>query len=305
MIEYLEQLVEEKKYEEALKEAERVLPYLKDPVQILAAHTATVISHCRLGQERAAVVTGNIAANIASDLAAWDAYGTVILYMANAYSRLGLYNEAIARVYDYLSKIGTYDRALEHEAIARFNLGTWLLLLNRPQEAISSLKAALAATQRTPDEQRFAHGIRQALIEAYLRVNQLEEVPRLLAQCDHFLRVHPDTQMSVESRVFHVKLRSQFALVTNRLKRAETLAVQGLLVAWGTEHEYWFHKVLSSVAQLRQVSRVALGHAIAARCCAIRDNRPDLEAEANELIHYLSAAHPKTERLVEEYYLSR
>lgn len=287
MIEYLEQLVEEGRHREVLAEAERLIPLLIDPQDILTTHIRVVVAHCCLGQWREALASGAVAINLAEEQSNWDAYGMVTLYVGNAYSRLGQYDEAIAYMYQYLTSLGKYGKAAAHEAIAWFNLGTWLLLLRRPDEAIKCLWDALAAAERTKNH-RSAHGVRQALVEAHLQVGMLQPVPRLLAKSGHYLRMHEGTQSITNSHIFHLKLRSQHALVTNRLRRAEILAVRGLELGLGTEHEFWFHRLLSNVSQNQNDVMTALDHAHAARCCGIRENRPDLEAEANAMISALS-----------------
>lgn len=303
MIEYLEQLVEEKKYREALALAEQLIKQVEDPHQVVRIYAARVVSHCRLGEEQAALAGGDFAMGLAKELGDWDSFGMVTLWVGVAYSRLGQLNEAVTKMYDYLGSLHLYTKAAEHEALARFNLGTWLVALNQPLEATKALSEALATALRA-NNHRYAHGVRQALIDAHLRAGVYERVPRLLSECGHYLRNQPSMHMGTQSWVFHMKMRAEYALATGRTARAQALSVRGLQrIAGEPVYEFHFHILLARVGERDGISERAFGHTLAARSCAVVGKRPDLEVEASELLLRLGQTMPTGIEAVDRYYM--
>lgn len=304
MIDYLEQLVEERKFREALALAERLLSEAKDSKDALRIHAARVVAHCRLSDFQAALAGGDFAMKLAEDLDDWDAYGVVALFVGVAYSKLGQLSEAITRISAYLANLHRYTKALAHEYNAWYNLGILQLELNRPVEATRALSNALTCALRNPDP-KYAHGVRQSLIDAYLRAGSYEPIPRLLAQCGRYLRNNPDVPMHKMSRANHMQLRSEYALATGRVERARSLAAHALAdVAGEPAHEYLFHMVLAKAAARQGMPAEALGHGLAARSCAILSRRPDLEREAGDFLHELTQTYPSAIETVDKHYIS-
>jgi len=301
MIEYLEQLVEEKKYREALDLAERLIKQVEDPHQVVRIYAARVVSHCRLGEFSEALPGGDFALHLARELGDWDSFGMLALYVGVAYSRLGQLNEAVTRMYDYLAGLGNYRKAAEFEYNAWYNLGTFQVMLNKPVDAAKALANALKAALRN-GEHRYAHGVRQALVDAYLRAEMYESVPRLLVQCGHYLRKHPELPLYNMSLANHIQLRGEYALVTGRATRAKALASRALSKLRGEPYECLPHLVLAKVAQRNGVYQEALGHALAARTCALVGRRTDFEQMASDLLYELTRAYPGAIEMVDQYY---
>ncbi|HWI50593.1 MAG TPA: hypothetical protein VNT01_00450 [Symbiobacteriaceae bacterium] len=304
MIEYLEQLVEAGKSREALKVAEMLLS--RDGTSsrdLLVINSAQVVSHCRLEEWEEALVAGDVTMKLAKESGEWDIFGIVSIHVAVAYSRLRQYEDAISRIYEYLSGLPNYTKSETYEALAWYNLGLFLSVLDKHEDAATALCCALAAAMRAGND-RYAHGIRQALIEAYLRSGDLLAVVRLLAQSAHYLRRNPRAHMWHDSWAFHMKLRAEFALATGRSVRAGAVAVRALEKTIGEpEHECRFHLILAKVASGNHRSVDALGHALAARSCAVRSARRDLEAEATDMVYELSVKFPDAAASVDSHYL--
>lgn len=290
MIEYLEQLVEEKKYREALKEAERLLQSTTDPREIVWIQVAQVTSHCLLGEVDVSLAGGEAAIKMAESLGEWDAYGILSLYVGVAYARLGQQMETAERMYDFLGKLHLYEKALKYEYNAWYNLGIAQFLEGHADEGTRALTNALKAAHGR-GEHRYAHGVRQSLINASLQAGLVENVPRLLAQCAAYLRRFPVMPDHLLSWAYHVKMRGEHALATGRLARARMLLSRALLRVEGEPSlEFLFHILLAKVARQMGNCKVALDHGLAARTCAVLCHRPDLESEAALLLDELSDA---------------
>lgn len=304
MIDYLEQLVEEKKYREAVDLAEKLLKDADNPHDIVRIHVARVMSHCFLGEEQAALAGGEFAMGLAKEIGAWDDYGMMAQFVGVAYARLGQFSESISRMYDYLGNLHLYAKAKHYEYNAWYNVGNAQVALNQHQAAITSLSNALKAALRI-GEQRYAHGVRQSLIDVYLRLGIHEPIPRLLAQCAHYLRHNDSFSRDKKSWAYHIKLHGEYALATSRIKRASLLAAKGLVGVEGIpKFEFLFHMVLAQAASTKGEPVEALEHALAARTCAVLSRRSDLEAEASDLVYRYAKDHPEALGAVDKHYKS-
>ncbi|HYG58827.1 MAG TPA: hypothetical protein VD902_12285 [Symbiobacteriaceae bacterium] len=304
MIEYLEQLVEEKKYREALKEAERLLRITKDPHEIVWIHVARVMSHCSLGEEKYSLAGGDAAIQMAERLGEWDAYGLLTLYVGVAYARLGQQVETARRMYDFLGKRHLYRNALKYEYNAWYNLGIANFVEGESQLGTQALINALKAAEGH-GEHRHAHGVRQSLIKASLEAGLLEPIPRLLAECATYLRRNPDMPGYFRSWAYHVKMRGEHALATGRPVRARMLLAKALSGVKGQPAlEFLFHALLSRIADHLDNAEWALGHALAARTCAVLSHRSDLESEAALLVDELTLRRIPVPRDLDVWYMN-
>ncbi|HYF91693.1 MAG TPA: hypothetical protein VD969_05575 [Symbiobacteriaceae bacterium] len=302
MIEYLERLVEEEKYREALDVAERLIGQVEDPREIVRIHAARVVSHCLLGEEQAALASGEFAIGLAQNLEDWDSYGTMTLYVGVAYARLGQLPEVVSRMYEFLAKAHLYQTASEYEYNAWYNLGYAQIALNEPNAATVSLSNALKAAERS-GEHRYAHGVRQSLVDAYLRAGLFKPIPRLLAECAAYLRQHPELSMHKMSWANHIRLRCEYALATGRLDRARVLATRALQAVQGEpDHRFLFHVVLAKTASRMDLPEEAIGHGLAARTCAVVCRRPDWEKESTDLLIEMIHRYPDAISSVDQYH---
>jgi tetratricopeptide (TPR) repeat protein len=306
MIDVLEQLLTDGKYREALKLAEQILSDgVESPADLLAVQNALLVAHYRLQEWTETLVPGDMALSLAQETGNWDAFGTAAIFVSAAYARLGQYETAISRTYEYLAHVGMYRAAARHEGRAWYNLGTHLLKLGRPTEAATAFSKSLAAEERQGDH-RNAHGARHALIEASLKAQDLKPIPLLLARSSTYLRHHPEALMIRDSWAYHKKLRAEFALATGRPGRAIAVALSGLSQNGDAlHHACRFHIILAHAARQRGIPWEAVGHAMAAQACARESGRPDVEAEAGAVLLEMSLAYPDALQTVDQYYLTQ
>lgn len=304
MIEYLEKLVEDREYQKALAYAEELmLKSDQTAMELLAINTAILVCRCRLDEFYGALVPGQFCVKLARDLEAWDYYGMACSFLGVAYSRLRQFESAITSLWDYIEKIPYYKDALRFEVRTWYNLGIIYTAVGDRWNSSQALSRALEAASRSGNE-REAHGIRQALIQARIESNQLELIPVLLAKCLHYLRSQPEGLDIRESRLWHFKLRAEFALATNRLGRATAVATRVLNQC--EDHslfQFYFHMLLARIAQRSGNAIEALGHCLAARIHAVRCRRFDLESTAVEFIYDVTQAEPIDLHDVDAHYL--
>lgn len=293
MVEYLESLVEHEKYREALVEAERVLETGDITARDLAiAHCVMAVSRYHLDQFHGAITAGHIGIELAAQNDEWDWYGRTVLDMGTAYYCLGQWDEACSAWFDYLAHLPQYQRALRYEANVWYNLANvYNQTDDTPQATEALLKAIRAAKAR--GQHRAEHGFRHALIEVHMKAGNHTAIPALLAKCLHYLRHNPGVHMHKDSWLWHLKLRSEYALKTNRVSRAKLVAVRGVMESESNSaHAHNFHMILARLALAKQDASLGLGHYLAARMSAAECGRADLEAVVLDAIHGLTAKNP-------------
>lgn len=290
MIELLQALVEEERFAEASRLATKIMAQNhQNPEEMVVLYRLVLNIRANLGELQGAVSAGAVAVDMAAAYGLWDVYGAACVDLAAAYGRLGHHSEAATSIYRYLEHLNLYHSAKEHEALAWFNLGKHHTMEGRTSQATEAYHNALLAADRLKDG-RTAHGIRQALLDAYLKALDLTHVPRLLVKCAHYIRRFPDAPYVDHSRLYHVKLRARYALLTGRLSRAKTLALYGIILAReDARHLYDFHLILSEVFRGNELTDLAIDHAFAGRAYAVILRRADFEAGADRLILELTS----------------
>lgn len=291
MIEYLEKLVEEKKYAEAIDLSERLIKQGDNtPKELLAISTAQLLARMRADDFEGATSSGLTAVSLARELLAWDDFGFAAGNLGVAHSRLGNSEAAMQWWFEFLAHLPKYRAALRHEAMVWYNLGT-LHVDRDPQHAASFMRKAVDSAKQHGDD-RYAHGIRQALIQLHMRTRDWSKVPPLLAQCAHYLRHNPGVPLYNKSRLFHLQLRAEFALNTGRPLRALLVAVQGVSQAEGMElNAYLLHMLIARILLPTQVG-AAVAHALAARQSAVAGHLSGLAREASDFMYQTLDAHP-------------
>lgn len=293
MIEYLEQLVAKKQYIDALSFAERLLMESESSVDdMLRIHECLQISRLRTGEHMGSLVSGALVLKLATDLEDWDKFGVACLNFSAASIYLGKYQDAISHLFDYLTNIQKLGPAREHEWKIWYNLGIAYGQLGRGEEACDALLRALEIV-KSALQSRNVHSVRHALIGAYIVAGDYGPVPCILAQCAKYLRSSTGEDI-FESRLWHLVLRTQFAVRTGRYHRAYCVARRGLQVAEGrAEFVHRFHLLIARVLLAKESPKESLRHALTARVYAIQIKRYDLESEASEFMYDIAKKNPE------------
>lgn len=301
MIEYLEQLKKEKQWIVLVDYAERLIRNKgNSPYDLMRINSLLTFARLYLGEYRGAVTSGELAIAAALDLEDWDDYGTTCLNVGVALERVGEYQNAANYILKFLERVSYYQEASLYESIAWYNLGQVYQKLGLIQQSASAMEKALQVAVRLGNK-RDAHGIRQALTTTYLGTGQLERIPRLLAKCSTYLSRYPEKS----SKLWHLKLRTEYALRTGRYLRARLIALRGLIEAANSPvHQFEFQMLLALIAQNQNDVVEAFGHASAARKYAVALARVDYETEATQFIYQIVSADPSVPQDATRYYVN-
>lgn len=301
MIEYLEKLVEEERWPEARRYAEQLLISRDNtPRGLLLIYYALLTGDVYATRYEAAIPSGQIAISLALELAEWDYYGIACITIGAAYYNLNQEEQALDWWLKFFVGLPQYKRAAEREALIWYNIGLAYIKVGKTGEASNALLRGIDSATLVGNE-RFAHGIRQALVDVYLNDNKLSRIPLLLAQCGTYLRGHPDHG----SWLSHQRLRAMHALKTQRLSRARALALNGLNTAEQyPTNQCEFHLVLALVAKETHSAVETLGHALAAQALAIMCQHQPLASEATQIIYEVVRNQGDVVERTNAYYLS-
>lgn len=293
VIQYLEKLVEDKQYEQALDLAERLM---LDPEngagELLRLNKAIMLARLGVNEFYGASVSGQVAAKLAEELGEWDIHGEACLNTAVAYFNMRQFSEAKACLYKYLGRIACYRDVLFMEPVAWYNLGLVYHKLGDLEEAAKVLLKGLeVALQRGAS--RMAHGLRHALIEIHLRQGDLRAIPQLLTTClIYILRNNNAADMAL-SRLYHFELRAAYAIATGRLHRAHAIATRGIRLSAGQpEHLFNMHMILAKVFGLQGDMPNSCSQLLTARVVAVQGKRYDLEHVATEHLYHVITESP-------------
>jgi tetratricopeptide (TPR) repeat protein len=277
-VDYLESLISEGAFAKALAYAEHLLNNQdNDSRGLLIINHSIMYARHHFGDFEGAVASGEFAAKLAKEIGEWDYHGTACLTLGASYDRLRQVDKAMVCWYQFIEHLSYYSSAAK-EAGAWYNLGTGHKNVGENGKATTAFERGLRAATRLGNE-RFAHGIRQALIETQIASNNTGNVPKLLSQCAFYLRHNKDAHMGRESHLFHLKLRAEYALATKRFGRATAVALRGLGESDGLfKMQAYFHLLLSQIAYASKGNIFALGHIQAARNLSILCKRFDLES---------------------------
>jgi tetratricopeptide (TPR) repeat protein len=303
MIEYLEKLLDDKEYGKALAYAEELLRNENSSEEMAAIYSAVLDGRVHLTDYSGAVVAGEIAVRLAREAHAWDYFGAACMNLGAAYYYLRDWEQAINAWTDFLTGLASYQKASAFEATVRYNLGLAQAAIGNVAEACHNMEQAIAAANRLGNE-GFAHGIRLALVGSLLKAGDLNSIPRLLAQCEHFIRSQYSDSHVRDSGLWHMSLRIEYTFTTGRLDKARRLALRAVFHPVGrSDHQFSFHMMLARVARRRGVAIEALGHSLAARIHAERCHRHDLLTEADEFITEVSDGPVSLMQTLDEYLL--
>jgi tetratricopeptide (TPR) repeat protein len=303
-VDYLERLISERAFEKALAYAEHLLNNQdNDSRGLLIINHSIMYARHHFGDFEGAIASGELAAKLAKEIGEWDYHGTACLTLGASYDRLRQVHKAMVWWYQFLECSAYYSA--RKEALAWFNLGTGHKFLREHEKAIVAFERGLHAATKMGND-RFAHGIRQALIETHIAYQNTAEVPKLLANCAFYLRHNPNAHMGRESHLFHLKLRAEYALATKRFGRATAVALRGLRASDGLfEMQAYFHFLLSQIAYASKGNIHALGHVQAARNFSIMCKRSDLESIYTTQLHTILRNNPGIIRDANSYYFSQ
>lgn len=279
---YLEQLLEEKKWEEALRAALQLLPRqdntLEDIAWINHAISAGRIYHQKdyLGGSAAATIALRLAER--EGLHALRGKVLVDLSMASAYTRQ--YNNTLRYSQDILQMLDWFgeDRPW-FEAVAMHNIGFVRRKQGNFDMAIWAFEKAAQLYQlgQRPDLSLIILGL---LLRCYVEAHNLEPVPALLRQVRRLIRKH---NFARPYRYHYLYYTALFRFSRQRFDRAADLALKAM-----PARELWDdipHQVHMLICQCLVglgEHKDALGHALAARMAAIETKRFDQEFVAVE-----------------------
>lgn len=294
MIQHLEHLIATKQYPQALQYVDQIWHREVSLWDMLSINAALAEARLGVGEAFGAQVAGELALSLAQELEAWDPFAKICVVLGVAYDRLGQFDKAIAIWYEYLAALPRYsEKARSLEATVWFNLGMRHARNREYDEALQALVRATQAAERIGDRRK-AHGIRQGLIGLYLKTGLIDLIPRLMAQCGHYLRHQWEAPDRDESLLYHRLLRIEFAIRTKRFDRALRLA-QKALSHITEQHIQQFHLYILIAEIYKQTGREVLAaqYLGRARFHAIRLARHDLEGEAAERLHQLAITKAK------------
>jgi len=289
VLEYLEKLMEERKWEEALSYAEQLLSQVEDdPKTLLRVNMALLISRQELGEFLGAQSIGQLCVKMANELEEWKLFHVSCHYLGLAHYRVGQPDLALATWFELLGHSSSATMDPELEALVRYNIGITYNQLGDLDQATKFFSSSLQVANRS-GLARLAHGVRHALLGAYIKHGIVQEVPRLLAQSLHYVHSIQDASDQVdETRLWHFLIRCQFAMATHRTARARLVAHRGLKESEGHPRlAIEFNMILARIARAIGDKEGAVGHALAARIAAIACRRYDLELAAAEFMYEL------------------
>lgn len=295
MIEYLEKLVAGKEWDRALALAEQLLLNPDNtPWDLMVIYTMVTEARYETGEFYGAQVAGQLAVKMSRELEAWDYYGHATLCLGVAYARLRQPEQAISTWYEYLAYVPHYTWALRHHVQVLFNIGVVAAQNDRREEALRTLQRA-AEVANASNAERWAHTIRHVLIDTYLRYQQLDQIPPLLAKCAHYLRHNPAVYDYTYSFLWHLIYRIRYALATHRPFRALKVARRGLQMAKDypqLQFQFQFHMLQARAYEQLNDTRTAMEEAVKARVAAMEARRFDLEYEVANYMYGLLSSNP-------------
>jgi tetratricopeptide (TPR) repeat protein len=293
MLDYLEQLIQEQKWEEALVIAEQLLLNQENTVEDqLRINLALITARAWLGEYSGVVLLGDHAARMAADLENWDAYLTFHHYLGFAYSVLNQWAEAKRAWLSYIDHLPVYGRDHPFEVTTWFHLGLAHVEESNLEAAVYHFLEARRVAERNGNGRQIL-GVSHALIHAYTKQGKFELVPRLLASTAHYLRNNPSAVDWDKARLSHFQVRASFALGTRRYVRARLIALRALSAPQvPLSYQYHMHMILATVAKNIGIPSQMVEHYLQARVLAIRTRRYDFEVEAAEALYLLVQSHP-------------
>lgn len=295
MLDYLEQLIKEQKWEEVLHVAEQLVQKSDNTVEdMVRISLALIIARAMIRENSGVVTLADHALEMAVDVGDWDAYLTICHFVAFAHLSL---NQVDRAKYYWISYIENKDKYVGYhlyEIVTWFNLGVTVAQLGDDAGAVYYYEQARKVTLARGMD-RHLLGINHALINAYTRLKQYDKVPRLLAQTLHYLRHNQLDDRFDPAKFFHFKVRAEFALATRRFRRARLVAERCLdMKDISQEHQYLVHMILAKISRETHEFDCMVRHLTSARIAAIRARRYDYELIAAEDLYDFIQSHPSS-----------
>jgi tetratricopeptide (TPR) repeat protein len=293
MLDYLEQLIKEQQWEEALILAERLLLDQDNRVEdLFRINMALVTARVSLGEYAGAILLGEHSLGMASDLQDWGAYLTLCHYIGVSYSCLNQWPAAREAWLNYINHLELYGQDHLFEVITWFHLGVAHEAQGDLEDAVRYHLKAREVAERCGTSRQVL-GVNHAIIHDYVKLGKFDLIPELLAKTAHYLRNHPEADEWGKAKIFNLQVRANFALQTRRYERARLVALRGLSLAVNEPlHQFAFHMILASVAQATGHTAQMINHYLAARVAAIRARRYDCEYGAAESLYKFMQAQP-------------
>jgi tetratricopeptide (TPR) repeat protein len=294
MLDYLEQLIHEQKWEEALVIAEQLVQKTDNTVEdMVRINLGLIVARAMIREHSGVVTLADHAAGMATDVGNWDAYLTICHFAAFAHLSLNQLAQAKHYWLSYIDHVSKFDGNHMYEMVTWFNLGVTVAQEGKDTESVYYYEQAKKVAQIRGTKRQLL-GVNHALINAYTRLRQYDKVPTLLAQTAHYLRNNSLSEDWYRARLFHFKVRAEFALATRRYLRARLVAGRCLQLATDhPEHRYFMHMILATVARDTQKHEELVRHLTSARISAIRARRYDFELTAAEGLYEFMQANPE------------
>lgn len=295
MLDYLEQLIKEQKWEEALVVAEHLLLNQGNTVDDqLRINLALIIARAYLGEYAGVILLGDHVARMAADLEQWESYLTLHHYLGFSHSVLDQWSEAKSAWLNYVECLERLGRSHTYEVMTWFHLGVVSEKENDLDSAIRYFHKARSVAERNRNSRQVL-GVNHALIAAYTKQGKFDAVPPLLASTARYLRHNPDAADWEKARLHHLQVRASFALTTKRFHRAKRIALRALVHADAAPtQQFQLHMILATVAKHVGISSDMVEHYLRARVAAIRARRYDFEVDAAESLYHFVQANPSS-----------
>jgi tetratricopeptide (TPR) repeat protein len=292
MLDYLEQLIQEQKWEEALVLAEQLLSTERFTVEEqLRINVALVIARASLEEHSGVILLGDHVARMATDLKNWEAYLTVHHYLGYAYGVLNQWADAKQVWLKFIDILPVYGSGHRFEVMTWYHLGIASLKENDVDSAITYYLRARAVAERNGNHRQIV-GMNHALIQAYIIQGKFDPVPSLLASAAHHIRSNREAKHWNAAWQWHLQIRASFALATKRYHRAKLIAIKALNSNLSHVHQFHMHMILASVARNQGTSNEMIKHLLCARVAAIRARRYDCEVEAADTLYQVVQVQP-------------
>ena len=287
MIEYLKQLTEEQRWGKVLSYAERLTKDSdRTANELVVIYCSVLRARLELGEYPGALAAGEVVTKLAPEIEDWESFGAACNNIGVVHMILKQYEQARHYFQEYLTNAHRFNQDPERTSNVWYNFALALKALGRATDAIEALTGALEHASMTGNHRR-VNALTLTLVDACLKAGEMKPIPRLLARSGRYFRSLPASS-TVESLLYHLTYRTEFALLTGRLFRTRALALRGLSLAVGRpRHEFSFHLLLAKAARASMWEAEALDHVWAARSCAIACQRPDLEADATAFLEEL------------------
>lgn len=293
MLDYLEQLIKEQKWEEALIIAEQLLANQENTVEDqLRINTALITARAWIGEYAGVVLLADHASRMAADQENWEVYLTIHHYLGLAYWVLNQWPEAKRVWLNFIEVLNAHHLNHLFEVVTWFHLGLASQNDNDFESAIRYFLQARSVAEKSGNGRRIL-GINHALIHAYTKQGKYDVVPALLAKSASYLRANRDVDDWESSRLWHLNVRANFALATRRFQRAKLLAARALAHSdIGPLHQFHMHMILATAAKHLGERAQMVDHYLRARVCAIKARRYECEVQAAETLYQVVQADP-------------